>query len=790
MAGTSSLIGFIVLSALPLQVVECMPSFNRVASFPICSQTEPTCNSDGETVAEIVAVSEDGMTLVYGDSATESIGFVDISNPNDPKAKGFVAVGGEVTSVGMARNNYVLVCVNTSPDYENPSGELKVIDIASKAVVRSMDLGGQPDAVAISPDKNYAAVAIENERDEDLGDGSPPQMPAGFVVVMSTPTDDPNSWTKKEVSLTNLAGIEFPSDPEPEYVSINSDNIAVVTLQENNGLVLIDLPSATVTKSFNAGTLDLSHIDTIEEPMISQNSFVSKIPREPDGVTWISTSHFVTADEGDLMGGSRGFTIYDAGSEAVVYTSGNTLDHIAARLGHYPDKRSGNKGNEPENAVYGQFEDKHFLFVLSERSSLVFVYDVKDPASPKHLQSLPAGVGPEGAVVIPHRNILVVASEVDDRSSKIRSVLNIYQYGNKDHVQYPTLTSSDRYDGTPIPWGALSGLSAGLGMTDHDILYSIEDSFYKKNRIFKINTKTHPARLVQEIRMVDTNDKLASVSPSIGTEFSADDLAALINEDKTVNIDPEGVAVTSSGFWVASEGSGTVGDAKKPVKSLNFLLNIDFDGVIEDVVTLPKSLNDIQLRFGFEGVTVEGSHVVVAFQRAWGNEKNPRLGIYNIEDKSWKFVFYPLDAPTSQNGGWVGLSDITSLGEGKFLVLERDNQGGPDATIKKIYEISLGDLGNVADGSTITKTLFRDLVPDLQKPGGLTYEKVEGLAVDYNGVVWIVNDNDGVDDNSGETQLLELGKLISPQKEKTCAQAKKAYKKSGCCGQPEKAFIW
>jgi hypothetical protein len=33
------------------------------------------------------------------------------------------------------------------------------------------DLGGQPDSVAASPDGRYLAVAIENERDEDLDDG-------------------------------------------------------------------------------------------------------------------------------------------------------------------------------------------------------------------------------------------------------------------------------------------------------------------------------------------------------------------------------------------------------------------------------------------------------------------------------------------------------------------------------------------------------------------------------------------------------------------------------------------
>jgi hypothetical protein len=47
------------------------------------------------------------------------------------------------------------------------------------------------------------------------------------------------------------------------------------------------------------------------------------------------------------------------------------------------------------------------------------------------------------------------------------------------------------------------------------------------------------------------------------------------------------------------------------------------------------------------------------------------------------------------------------LGSGKFMLVERDNQGGPDARIKRLYSINLT---GVADGATLTKTLMRDLL--------------------------------------------------------------------------------
>ena len=62
--------------------------------------------------------------------------------------------------------------------------------------------------------------------------------------------------------------------------------------------------------------------------------------------------------------------------------------------------------------------------------------------------------------------------------------------------------------------------------------------------------------------------------------------------------------------------------------------------------------------------------------------------------------------------------------------------------------------------TTVEKTLVKDLVPYLEAPGGLLYEKIEGMALMDDGNVYVCNDNDGVDDNSGETQLLNVGGIL------------------------------
>ena len=103
------------------------------------------------------------------------------------------------------------------------------------------------------------------------------------------------------------------------------------------------------------------------------------------------------------------------------------------------------------------------------------------------------------------------------------------------------------------------------------------------------------------------------------------------------------------GFWIAHEGAGAAGGTNG-VTSLNLLIKVDMAGIIKDIVSLPNGVNQIQTANGFEGVTKEGNYLIVAFQREWGGEARVRLGLYNLINRTWKFVFYQLDTPESQFG--------------------------------------------------------------------------------------------------------------------------------------------
>ena len=155
--------------------------------------------------------------------------------------------------------------------------------------------------------------------------------------------------------------------------------------------------------------------------------------------------------------------------------------------------------------------------------------------------------------------------------------------------------------------------------------------------------------------------------------------------------------------------------------------------------------------------------VYVAFQRAWQDdpEDRARIGVYRPANDSWSFLFYPLEAPQSAAGGWVGLSEIVALGDGKLAVLERDNQSGPAAAIKRVYVVDVTGVAPAFGWSAppdLRKTLAFDLLPALAAAAGWIPDKPEGLTVAADGAVFVVTDNDGVDGATGETQLLRIGR--------------------------------
>ncbi|MEL7104863.1 MAG: esterase-like activity of phytase family protein [Pseudomonadota bacterium] len=699
--------------------------FNRIASFPVVMNMAEGEDRARESSPEIIAVTPDGMTLVYTDSPLGVLGLIDITDPANPQPLGNIALPGEPTSVSVVgRRAYV--GINTSESFVDPSGQLAVIDIDTKAVVDTCELTGQPDSIAVDAIGSFIAIAIENERDEDLGEGRVPQMPAGALDMFDLAGNTADCTTLRTADLTGLAEVA-PEDPEPEFVDINSLGQVVVTLQENNHMVVVNR-DGSIASHFSAGTVDLYSVDTEEEGALTFDGTLLGVPREPDAVKWIDDDHFATANEGDMDGGSRGWTIFNKDG-SVVYESNLSFENEVIKLGHYPEARSGNKGVEPESVTAATFGGTPMIFVGAERSSVVGVYDATNPAAPVLKQILPSGVGPEGYVAIPERNLLVSANEadlIDDGGARAHVML--FEFG-ADAPAYPHLTSDGvvQPNGAPLGWGAISGQVAD----GEQFVWAVNDSFYGlQPTIFKIDVTQTPAKIVDYIRVTRGG-------------FPAQKL-----DMEGITLDGEG------GFYVASEGRT---DRVIP----HAIYHISADGEIEAEIGLPPELMAVERRFGFEGITKVGDTLWMAVQREWADDPSGmvKLVSYNLETEEWGAVHYPKAKPDT---GWVGLSEIVAHGDFIYVV-ERDNQHDFRAVTKKVYRIPLDKMTPLPVGSPaypiVTKELVRDLLPDLTSTGGYVFDKVEGLSISPSGTAFVSTDNDGVDDHSGETMFFSIGQL-------------------------------
>jgi hypothetical protein len=378
------------------------------------------------------------------------------------------------------------------------------------------------------------------------------------------------------------------------------------------------------------------------------------------------------------------------------------------------------------------------VFIASERASLVGVYKDEGAGNPPtFLQALPGGIGPEGLMAIPSRNLFVTAAETDLRADGlIGSVVTIYQRGEGERA-YPTVVSADDATGKPIGWSALSGAVSDPATPGR--VHVVTDSASPVARILTLDTTTTPATITGE------------------TIVTRDGAPAEL-------LDLEGIAMApDGGFWLASEGN----PERHENKTWSKLVKVDASGAIVEEVELPEALAANATRFGFEGVTVTGTGddelVWAAVQREWKDDPKGmvKLLAWKPATREWLAVRYPLDTAEK---GWIGLSEITAV-NGGLVIIERDNQVGSDAKVKSLTYVSLDGVTPAPLGGdlpVVTKQQFRDLVPDLAAPGGFILDKVESFAIDASGDALIITDNDGVKDHSGETQLIRLGKIALP----------------------------
>ena len=198
------------------------------------------------------------------------------------------------------------------------------LDSSAPAFLDSVEVGALPDMVTFTPDGGKVLVANEGEPSDDytidpegsvtviniLASGEPEETgtTVGFAAFNGTEADlmaqgmmfpNPAGRTINGTAITSTVA----KDLEPEYITATND-VAYVSLQENNGLAVIDLEDLTVevvglgTKSWAGLNIDIQENDAVS---FGQYTGIYGV-YQPDTIanfTWKDATFIVTANEGD-----------------------------------------------------------------------------------------------------------------------------------------------------------------------------------------------------------------------------------------------------------------------------------------------------------------------------------------------------------------------------------------------------------------------------------------------------------------------------------------------------------
>jgi len=426
-------------------------------------------------------VSLGGKLFVLASGGGGTLQVTDATNPAAPALKARVSYGNYVSTSVAAYKDLVAVAL-VPADYDtNPSkGVVRFFRMGADGtltLLQDVQVGYLPDGIAFSEDGRQLVIANE---------GSPSSNysidPIGSVGIIDikNPTKTP-SFTYTDLSF---AGVTLPAglrisgptgttaaqDIEPEYVSIR-DGKAYVTLQENNGVAVVDLRSRRILSVQALGSVDFSQqaVDLSDRDGTGgASAFLPKLGqpflglRMPDGISAFEVkdrTYYITANEGDAREygayvdvtrnaaapngrlntivdpapagpntntaiGGRSLSIFDAKTGALVWDSGTSLQTIAFAAGTYADSRSDDKGVEPEGVITTKVDGRTYAIAALERGTktTIVVFDVSKPAQTSYVSHLviDGSVSPEGLQVIPAKDsptgraLLSVANEVSN----------------------------------------------------------------------------------------------------------------------------------------------------------------------------------------------------------------------------------------------------------------------------------------------------------------------------------------------------------------------------------------
>jgi predicted extracellular nuclease/2',3'-cyclic-nucleotide 2'-phosphodiesterase (5'-nucleotidase family) len=238
--------------------------------------------------------------------------------------------------------------------------------------------------------------------------------------------------------------------------------------------------------------------------------------------------------------------------------------------------------------------------------------------------------------------------------------------------------------------------------------------------------------------------------------------------------DFEGLAVAGDGtFWLVDEYRPAIYHFNQQGRLIDRFIpkGSPTENGTFGTPALPEVYAQRRNNRGFEAVALEGNKLYAFIQSAIDNpdtendstsrnSRNLRVLEFDISTKAvtGEYLYTLDDISGSGNARTDKIGDAVSLGNGKFLVVERDDRSGTNAN-KLLYEIDLKGATNISatsnvGGKTIEQLSVAELTTANLRPvtkrlvtnaaalGYTGIEKLEGLArIDANTIA-IVNDND------------------------------------------------
>jgi len=301
---------------LLLALTRCLPLFSQNIELSLLSRYDHGLPAGGEV--EIVAPFDPVSQRLFVNLQKDKITIIDLSAPSVPDSIGSIDLAPYGTlALNVAVKNS-LVAVATQGPTKQDSGLVIIFD-TNGVYINDITVGPAPGMLSFTPNGRYIVVANEGVPTDDyLND---PEGSISIIDLLNGPSSplvnhidfsDYNIGSVKESSFPSSVHVYGPGasraqDLEPEFVAIGSNGEkAYVSLQENNTVLVLDIPMGTIDTLFFLGYKD--HSMAGNELDASDQDGAANILSwpvygmyQPDGMAAFSKGgmdYFITANEG------------------------------------------------------------------------------------------------------------------------------------------------------------------------------------------------------------------------------------------------------------------------------------------------------------------------------------------------------------------------------------------------------------------------------------------------------------------------------------------------------------